>query len=64
MYKERLVKSLKILVEIDRLLKKLEAVDPYGDMLENFAEFPYKYPSVTKRLIRLVKKDLREEMNK
>jgi len=64
MYKERLVKALKILIEIDKLLKKLEAVDPYGDILENFAEFPYKYPPVTKRLIRIVRKDLREEMNK
>jgi hypothetical protein len=64
MYKERLVKSLKILIEIDKLLKKLEVIDPYGDILENFAEFPDKYPSVTKRLIRSVKKDLKKEMNK
>ena len=64
MYKERLVKALKILIQIDKLLKKLEAVDPYGDMLENFAEFPYKYPPVTKSLIRMVRKDLRKEMNK
>jgi hypothetical protein len=63
MYKERLVKVLEILIEIDRLLKKLAVVDPYGDMLENFAEFPKKYPPVTKRLIRMVKKDLREETN-
>ena len=63
MYKERLEKALKILIQIDRLLKKLEAVDPYGDMLENFAEFPKKYPPVTKRLMRIVKKDLREETN-
>jgi hypothetical protein len=63
MYKERLVKALEILIQIDRLLKKLEAVDPYGDMLENFAEFPKKYPPVTKRLIRMAKKDLREETN-
>ena len=60
MYKEKLVKSLKILIEIDKLLKKLASVDPYGDMLENFAEFPTKYPPVTKRLIRIVKKDLRD----
>jgi hypothetical protein len=60
MYKERLEKALKILIEIDKLLKKLEAVDPYGDMLENFAEFPKKYPPVTKRLIRMVRKDLRD----
>ena len=57
MYKERLVKALEILIEIDRLLKKLAVVDPYGDMLENFAEFPKKYPPVTKRLIRIVKED-------
>jgi hypothetical protein len=63
MYKERLVKALEILIEIDRLPKKLAVVDPYGDMLENFAEFPKKYPPVTKRLIRMVKKDLREETN-
>ena len=60
MYKERLVKALEILIEIDKLLKKLAAVDPYGDILENFAEFPKKYPPVTKRLIRMVKKDLLE----
>jgi hypothetical protein len=59
MYKERLIKALEILVEIDKLLKKLVIVDPYGDMLENFAEFPCKYPPVTKRLIRIVRKDLR-----
>ena len=60
MYKERLVKALEILIKIDRLLKRLAVVDPYGDMLENFAEFPYKYPPVTKKLMRMVKKDLRE----
>jgi hypothetical protein len=60
MNKEKLVQSLKILIEIDTLLKKLASVDPYGDMLENFAEFPTKYPPVTKRLIRIVKKDLRD----
>ena len=60
MNKERLIKTYDILIQIDRLLKKLAVVDPYGDILENFAEFPYKYPPVTKRLIREVKKDLRE----
>jgi len=60
MYKEKLVKTLEILIEIDKLLKKLAAVDPYGDMLENFADFPTKYPPVTKRLIRMVRKDLRD----
>jgi hypothetical protein len=63
MNKERLVKAYKILVEIDKLLKQLAVVDPYGDMIENFAEFPYKYPPVTKRLIRMVKKDLRKEVS-
>jgi hypothetical protein len=58
MNKERLIKAYEILKEIDKLLRKLEAVDPYGDMIENFAEFPKKYPPVTKRLIRLVKRDL------
>jgi hypothetical protein len=58
MNKDRLVKEYEILKEIDKLLRKLEAVDPYGDMIENFAEFPKKYPPVTKRLIRLVKRDL------
>jgi hypothetical protein len=60
MNKERLIKTYEILIQIDRLLKKLAVVDPYGDILENFAEFPYKYPPVTKRLIRIVRKDLRE----
>ncbi len=63
MYKERLIKTHEILIQIDKLLAKLAVVDPYGDILENFAEFPYKYPPVTKRLIRMVKKDLRKEMN-
>jgi hypothetical protein len=63
MNKERLLKAYKILIQIDKLLAQLAVVDPYGDMLENFAEFPYKYPPVTKRLIRMVKKDLREEEN-
>jgi hypothetical protein len=58
--KEKLVKALEILIEIDKLLKKLAAVDPYGDMLENFAGFPTKYLPVTKRLIRMVRKDLRD----
>jgi hypothetical protein len=62
MYKERLVKTLRILQEIDNLLYQLERNDPYGDIIENFAEFPYKYPPVTKRLIRMVKKDLRKEV--
>jgi len=44
---------------IDKLLGKLSLADPYGDILENFAEFPKKHPPVTKRLIRIVKKDLR-----
>jgi hypothetical protein len=58
MNKERLVKTLEILQEIDKLLGKLSLADPYGDILENFAEFPKKYPPVTKRLIRIVKNDL------
>jgi hypothetical protein len=62
MYKERLITTLRILIEIDKLLGQLERNDPYGDMIENFAEFPYKYPPVTKRLIRMVKKDLRKEV--
>jgi hypothetical protein len=62
MYKKRLITTLKILLEIDKLLTELSKVDPYGDMIENFAEFPGKYPPVTKRLIRMVKKDLREEV--
>ena len=57
MNRERLVKALEILIHIDRLLKRLAVVDPYGDILGNFAEFPYKYPPVTKRLIRIVRKD-------
>ena len=60
MYKERLEKTLKILIEIDKLLKKLAPIDPYGELLETFAEFPKKYPPVTKKLIRMVKKDLLE----
>jgi hypothetical protein len=59
MNKERLVKTLEILQKIDKLLGKLSLADPYGDILENFAEFPKKHPPVTKRLIRIVKKDLR-----
>ena len=62
MNKERLMKTYEILIQIDKLLVKLAAVDPYGDILENFADFPDKYPPVTKRLIRTVKKDLREEV--
>jgi hypothetical protein len=58
MNKERLIRTYEILKEIDKLLNKLEAVDPYGDIIENFAEFPQKYPPVTKRLIRMVRKDL------
>ncbi len=63
MNKERLLKAQEILIEIDRLLDQLAVVDPYGDMIENFAEFPDKYLPVTKRLIRMVKNDLRKEVN-
>jgi hypothetical protein len=62
MYKTRLIITLKILVEIDKLLIQLSKVDPYGDIMENFAEFPDKYPPVTKRLIKMVKNDLRKEV--
>ena len=62
MYKERLIKTLIILREIDKLLGQLERNDPYGDIIENFAEFHDKHPPVTKRLIRMVKKDLRKEV--
>jgi hypothetical protein len=58
MNKERLLKTLQILVEIDKLITQLGMIDPYGDIVENFAEVPDKRPTVTKRLIRMVKKDL------
>ena len=60
MNKENLLRTLEVLQVIDKLLGRLSVIDPYGDILENFAEFPKKYPPVTKRLIRTVKKDLRE----
>ena len=59
MNRQRLLKAKEILIEIDSLLSKLAVVDPYGDIIENFADFPDKYPPVTKRLIRMVEEDLR-----
>ena len=50
-------KSIEILQKIDRLLNQLEKVDPYGDMVENFEDM-YRGRE-TKRLIKLIKGDLR-----
>ena len=54
----RAEKSLLILQKIDKLLTELKRVDPYGDLTENFAEYPNKCPLVTKRLIKMIKEDL------
>jgi hypothetical protein len=47
------------LLKIDELLGAVERLDPYGDIIENFAEFPDKHPPVTKRLIKMIRKDLK-----
>ncbi len=57
-----LKRCLELLKKIDYLLVELDKVDPYGDLLENFAEYPDKAPPVTKRLIKLVKSDLKKEL--
>jgi len=60
-FEQRAKKSLEILQKIDRLLNQLEKVDPYGDLVQNFEDIYRKRE--TKRLIKLIKGDLRE-MNK
>lgn len=47
-----------LLTDIDRNLQKLDKIDPYGDLLENFAEFPDKEPVVTKRLLKMIQNDI------
>lgn len=53
----------KILVKIDELLDKLDKVDAYGDIGENFCEDGGKMPEhrATRRLIKMVDKDLKEK---
>jgi hypothetical protein len=58
-YTTRAKETLKELIIIDRSLKRIEKIDPYGDMIENFADLPDKYPPCTKRLIKMIKKDLK-----
>ena len=57
----RLYQTLWTLEKIDYLLNQLNHIDPYGDILENFAEYPDKYPPVTKRLIKMVKADIKRQ---
>ena len=56
-FESRAKKSLEILQKIDNLLNQLEKVDPYGDLVQNFEDM-YRERE-TKRLIKLIKGDLR-----
>lgn len=58
---QQLVECYHLINQIDRLLDKLDKVDPYGDLVENFADFPDKYPPVTKRLLKMLNKDIIKE---
>lgn len=57
-FKERALECKDLLTVIDYLLDKLEKIDPYGDMVENFCED--KATRHTKRLIELIDRDLKE----
>ena len=54
--RKSLIETKKILEEIDGLLDKLEEVDPYGDIVENF-EDAYKRRT-TARLLVMVNAEL------
>jgi len=56
-FEKRAKKSLEIIQKIDSLLDQLEKVDPYGDLVQNFEDI-YRERE-TKRLIKLIKSDLR-----
>lgn len=56
-FEQQAKKSIEILQKIDRLLNQLEKVDPYGDLVQNFEDM-YRERE-TKRLIELIKSDLR-----
>jgi len=60
-FEKRARKCLEIIQKIDKLLDQLEKVDPYGDLVQNFEDI-YR-DRQTKRLIKLIKSDLKE-MNK
>jgi len=53
----RAEKCRDLLVQIDKLLNQLEKIDPYGDMIENFADED-KHTRITSRLIGQINGDL------
>jgi len=58
-FKERAVKCMELLQEIDKLLDKIEKTDPYGDVIENFCDGD-KTTRHTKRVIEQIKGDLKK----
>jgi len=58
----RYKQALKVLCKIDSLVARLDEVDPYGDLAENFSEpGGDKGIPVTRRLIKMIEDDLRTE---
>ena len=58
--KKRLRELRSYLLGIDALLDKVEQVDPYGDVIENFQELD-KETRHTRRIIAMIDEDLGEK---
>lgn len=62
-FEQKAKKCVEILKRIDKQLDQLDKYDPYGDMIENFEDTMSWGESNekrhTKRLIKLIQKDLR-----
>jgi hypothetical protein len=57
---QRLTEMYRLLGVIEQAIQDLDKVDVYGDITENFAEFPDKTPLITERLKAMVNHDIQK----